>query len=174
MCSTVYFLRYRVRGNQIDTPFLSIFCVWESRCLLFWRAQNRKKVIRHKSPSPQGGERGKRRRTREKPPPSPPHPFLTRKKVLGKKKIEKSQSSLSMLGFQRKKTFFFPPFRRISGSTTKKHIFRTEFPGLKGKKSRIGIFPSSNPSVSISRFRRQCQKRQYTLRNAYIGFSHKK
>ena len=77
--------------------------------MLFWRAQNRKKVIRHKSPSPQGGERGKRRRTREKPPPSPPHPFLTRKKVLGKKKIEKSQSSLSMLGFQRKETFFLFP-----------------------------------------------------------------
>ncbi len=70
------------------------------------------------------GERGKRRRTREKPPPSPPHPFLTRKKVLGKKKIEKSQSSLSMLGFQRKKTFFFSPIPKNFGINNKKAHFQ--------------------------------------------------
>ncbi len=137
-------------------------------------AQNRKKklsAINHRLHREGKGEKAADQR-KASPFSTPPLPDK-KKKSLGKRKSKNLNLPYRCSDFRERKLFSFPPFRRISGSTTKKHIFRTEFPGWRAKKAVSASFPrpirqsqSVDPAGNV--------KKDNIHSGTHIGFSHKK
>ena len=139
----------------------------------FWRAQNRKKVIRHKSPSPQGGKGEKAADQRKASPFSTP-PLPDKKKSPWEKENRKISIFPIDARISEKENFFLFPHSEEFRDQQQKSTFSELNFLVGGEKKAV--------SASFPRPIRQSQsvdsagnvKKDNIHSGTHIGFSHKK